>query len=220
MRAALAALCLTALTAGAAFAADGGKEQIHFNAADQASARRAVTARADLGSGAWTGGLRKPDLSAAQTCANFHPKQSDLVLTGAAESEWNDNVLRLQTEAQILKTPAMVAADWRRTVLARGAIPCMESHLVKELGAGVKFCRVLPPGAVSARCNKRAGIRAALRREDRDPEGSRGDRGRADRAGTDRADDRLDGAERAPEGRCAGRRAARARPRRSLDLRG
>jgi hypothetical protein len=154
MRAVFAALCLAVLTAGAAFAADGGKEQIHLNAADQTSARRAVTARTDLGSGAWTGGLRKPDLSAAQTCADFHPKQSDLVLTGAAESEWSDNVLRIETEAQILKTPAMVAADWRRTVLAPGAIPCMQSHLVKELGAGVTFVsfrRVLfPPVATNA----------------------------------------------------------------------
>jgi hypothetical protein len=139
MRAVLAALCLTALSAGAALAADGGKEQIHFNAADQVAARRAVAARSDLGSGAWTGGFRKPDLSSAPTCANFHPKQSDLVLTGAAVSEWQDKGLQIETEAQILKTTAMVGADWLRTVLAPGAIPCMRSHLVKQLGAGVTF---------------------------------------------------------------------------------
>jgi hypothetical protein len=139
MRAAVVAFCLAALSAGAAFAADGGKEQIHFNAADQAAARRAVASRADLGSGAWTGGFRKPDLSAAPTCANFHPKQSDLVLTGAAVSEWQDKGLQIETEAQILKTPAMVDADWRRTVLAPGAISCMRTHLVKQLGAGVTF---------------------------------------------------------------------------------
>jgi hypothetical protein len=154
MRGLIAALLLMVMTAGTALAAGGGKEQIHLTAADQAAARRAVAARSDLGSGAWTGGFRKPDLSTAPTCANFHPKQSDLVLTGAAESEWEDQGLRIVTEAQILKTPAMVAADWRRTVLASAAIPCMRSHLLKELGAGVTFVsfrRVLfPPVATNA----------------------------------------------------------------------
>ena len=82
MRAVLAVLCLAALTAGAAFAAGGEKEQVHLNAADQAAAKRAVAARADLGSGNWQAGFRKPDLSPAPGCANFHPKQADLVLTG------------------------------------------------------------------------------------------------------------------------------------------
>ena len=76
MRALLAALCLAAAGRGAAFAAGGGKEQIHFNAADQAAAKRAVALRTDLGSGGGPAASRKPDLSAAPTCANFHPKQS------------------------------------------------------------------------------------------------------------------------------------------------
>lgn len=139
MRALLAALCVSAVAAGAAFAATGEKEQIHLTKADQAAAKRAVALRSDLGSGAWTGGLVKPDLSAAPTCANFHPKQSDLVLTGAAESAFDDQGLRIQSEAQILKTHAMVLADWRRTVLAPTAIPCLRTHLVKELGSGVTF---------------------------------------------------------------------------------
>jgi len=139
MRALLAALCVSALAAGAAFAATGEKEQIHFTKADQAAARRAVAVRSDLGTGAWTGGYLKPDLSGATTCANFHPKQSDLVLTGAAETAFDNQGLRIQSEAQVLKTHAMVLADWQRTVLAPAAIPCLRSHLVKELGAGVTF---------------------------------------------------------------------------------
>lgn len=139
MRAFLAVLCLAAVVAGAALAATGEKEQIHFTTADQAAAKRAVAQRADLGSGAWTGGFVKPDLSAAPTCANFHPKQSDLVLTGAAESAFDNQGFRIDSEAQILKTHAMVLADWRRTVLAPAAIPCLRAHLVKELGNGVAF---------------------------------------------------------------------------------
>jgi hypothetical protein len=139
MRAVLIALCLAAVAAGAAIAATGEKEQIHLTKADQAAAKRAVALRTDLGSGAWSGGFVKPDLSAAPTCANFHPKQSDLVLTGVAETLWDNQGFRIESEAQILKTHAMVLADWRRTVLAPTAIPCLRSHLVKELGAGVTF---------------------------------------------------------------------------------
>jgi hypothetical protein len=139
MRAVFAMLCVAAVAAGAGFAATGEKEQIRFTKADQAAARRAVAARADLGSGNWTGGLKKPDLTASPDCANFHPKQADLVLTGAAESDWTDQGLQLETVAQILKTPAMVAADWRRTILAHGAVPCLRSRLLKDLGKGVTF---------------------------------------------------------------------------------
>jgi hypothetical protein len=139
MRAAFAVLCVLAVTAGAAFAATGEKEQIDLTKADQAAAKRAVAVRADLGSGSWIGGFVKPDLSAAPTCANFHPKQSDLVLTGVAETAFENRGFRIQSEAQVLKTHAMVLADWNRTVLAPTAIPCLRTHLIKELGSGVTF---------------------------------------------------------------------------------
>jgi hypothetical protein len=154
MRALLAALWLTALSATAAFAADGGKEQVHLTKADQAAATRVVARRADLGTAQWQGGLRKPDLLPL-TCANFHPKQSDLVLTGAAESDWEYQGLRNQTVAQVLRTKAMVAADWRRTVVAPAAIPCLRTQLLKQLGSGVTFVSfrriIFPPVATNAR---------------------------------------------------------------------
>jgi hypothetical protein len=139
MRAALAVLCVAALTAGAAYATAGEKEQVHLTKADQAAAKRAVASRADLGSGNWTGGLKKPDLTQSTSCSSFHPKQADLVITGAAESQWSDGPLQINSEAAILKTRAMVAADWRRTILATGAVPCLRTHLLKELGNGVTF---------------------------------------------------------------------------------
>jgi hypothetical protein len=134
MRAALIAVVAAGMTAAAAYAADISKEQIHLTKADQAAAKRAVAARSDLGSGTWTGGFTKPDLSSSAACATFHPKQDDLVVSGAAETDWTDQGLQLDTQAQILKTPAMVAADWRRTILAKGAVPCLRSRLLKSLG--------------------------------------------------------------------------------------
>ena len=139
MRALLIALCLVAVAAGAAVAATGEKEQIHLTKADQAAAKRAVAVRSDLGSGNWTGGYTKPDLSQSSSCATFHPKQADLVVTGAAEADWTEQGLQLETVAQVLKTPAMVAADWRRTILAPGAAPCLRTRLLKDLGKGFTF---------------------------------------------------------------------------------
>ena len=80
--------CLVATTA-VALADNGNRQKIRFNAADQAAARAAVLRRSDLGSGAdWKGGARKPDLTQTDPCPNYNPKQSDLVLTGIAETQF------------------------------------------------------------------------------------------------------------------------------------
>lgn len=152
MRVLATVIVLAAVLAGAALAAGGEKVQLRFNPADQAAARRAVAQRGDLGSAAWRGGATKPDLSPALTCANFHPKQHDLVMTGAASSKWSYSGLEIDSQSQIMKTAAMVQADWARTVLAPPAIPCLRSHLLEELGKGVTFVgfrRVLFPAVAT-----------------------------------------------------------------------
>jgi hypothetical protein len=156
VRALAGALLVAALLAGTALAAGGEKVRIRFTAADQAAARRAVVRRAGFGtSSGWTGGATKPDLTASPTCPNFHPKQRDLVMTGAAASAWRSPVAQFESQAQVLRTAAMVRADWQRTVVAPTAIPCLKSHLVRQLGSGVSFVsfrRVLfPPVATLSR---------------------------------------------------------------------
>jgi hypothetical protein len=141
MRRGVAALAVTALAACAAGAAsaEGGREQIRFNAADQAAARATVLRRSDLGSrSGWTGGRVKPDLSPGPTCPNYHPKQSDLVLTGAAESSFRNGPLAVANEVQLLQTRRMVRLDWQREVLAPGALPCLRRDLAKNLGPSAK----------------------------------------------------------------------------------
>lgn len=127
-------------TAAGALAGEGNKEKIRFNAADQASARAAVLRKSDLGSAqGWTGGARKPDLSGNESCPNFDPKQSDLVLTGAAETEFSQGALSLDSEAQVLATARMVRLDWRRVVLAPGLLPCLRSQAAP---AGMKVASI------------------------------------------------------------------------------
>jgi hypothetical protein len=128
--------CLFA-TSAVALADNGNRQKIRFNAADQAAARAAVLRRSDLGSGAdWRGGAKKPDLTKAEPCPNYNPKQSDLVLTGIAETQFTQGILAFDSEVQVLETPRMVQLDWRRSVLAPGVLPCLRSTTTKALPAG------------------------------------------------------------------------------------
>jgi hypothetical protein len=141
-RAALAAV-FAAVALGissGATASSFDKARVSFTPADQAAARTAVLRRADLGTaGGWTGGARKPDLSSTMSCAGYAPKQSDLVVTGAAEADYHHAGLELQSQAQVMKTQAMVALDWRRTVALPKAFACLRTMLAKSLPAGQRL---------------------------------------------------------------------------------
>lgn len=141
--AAAAALVVVASAA----AANPGKQKIELNAADQAAARSVVLRRSDLGSG-WTGGRIKPDLTSQVSCPSYHPKVSDLVVTGAAESQFRRTGLVLANEVEVFRTAAMVSRDWRRSIVP-AAVPCLRRTLTKGLGAQatvISFRRIpFPP---------------------------------------------------------------------------
>jgi hypothetical protein len=126
----------------AALAAD--KQPIRFNAADQAAAKAVTLKAADLGPG-WKGGPKKPDLSLDDKCPT---KVSDLVITGAASSKFQGPGVSVTTESEVLQSPSMVAADWRRSVGNAGVMACIRSELMKTDEAGVtmvSFKRVAFP---------------------------------------------------------------------------
>jgi hypothetical protein len=128
---------LALATAGLAVAGDGNKQQIRFNAADQSAARAVVLRKSDLGSASdWKGGARKPDLSAAPSCPNYNPKQSDLVLTGIAETQFSQGTIVFNSQVQVLATPRMVRLDWQRSVLATGVLSCLRSTTSKASPTG------------------------------------------------------------------------------------
>ena len=105
---------------------------IRFNAVDQAAARATVLKGPDLGTG-WAGGFKKPDLSSAPPCANYHPKQSDLVTTGAAESAFQSGGVVVDSEAQIEQTAHMLKLDWQRT-FTPGLLPCLRIAFKAQFG--------------------------------------------------------------------------------------
>jgi hypothetical protein len=131
-------LVMAALTLVSTAAAD--KQKIHLTAAGQAAARAAVLRKADLGGASgWTGGARKPDLSSEVVCANFHVKESDLVLIGAAKTVWKHSGLEIESSAEVLQTARMVRLDWQRTVLSPKLLPCLRSTAKKGAAPGVRL---------------------------------------------------------------------------------
>ena len=117
---------LTAALLALAVAGAAQANQIRLGKADQALARAAVVHRADLGGSGWRGGSKKPDLASGSVCVSYHPKDSDLVTTGAAETEWTNGALTFNSEVLLLKTATMVGADWHRSVRP-SALVCLRS---------------------------------------------------------------------------------------------
>jgi hypothetical protein len=89
---------------------------VRKNAADDALARDIVVKRADVGGTGWTGKVRALAKPQPFSCPGFSPKQTDLVVTGAAASEWRRQAIDISSEAEVLQTAAMVRRDWSRTI--------------------------------------------------------------------------------------------------------
>ena len=159
MTSALAASAVVLVSAPGVFAGDG-KQQIKLNKRDQVAARAVVLRRSDLGSSEWQGGAVKPDLSSTPNCPNFHPKVSDLVVTGAAETAFRRSSLEFSSVAEVLETRRMVRLDWRRSVVPRAAVPCLRRTLAQSLPPGatiVSFARV-PFPRVGTRSSRFRGV--------------------------------------------------------------
>jgi hypothetical protein len=134
------------VAAGVASASSPTKEKIAYTAAGQKQAKAEVLRRTDL-PGQWSGGRRKPDVSSTLPCS-YKPKQNDLVLIGAAETDWQQPGFQVSSEAQVLRTATMVRHDWQRTVLAPQVVPCLRQGFEKSLGSTatlVSFGRVAYP---------------------------------------------------------------------------
>jgi hypothetical protein len=132
-----ASIATVLVAAGVAWASSPSKEKIAYTRGGQAKAKAEVLRKTDLGAG-WRGGSRKPDVSSTLPCS-YKPKQDDLVLIGAAESDWREQALEIDSEAQVLRTADMVRRDWRRTILAPQVVPCLRHGFEKSLGSTGKL---------------------------------------------------------------------------------
>jgi hypothetical protein len=126
----LALAALAVLASEASATAGKNSYTVRTTPAGQAAARAVVLRASDVGSG-WKGGPVKPDLSVDPPCANFHPRYSDLVVTGAAATHYLQPGLAVRSDVAILRTPKMVALDWRRTYGTARYIACARTNLRK-----------------------------------------------------------------------------------------
>jgi hypothetical protein len=111
-----------------------------FNAADQAAARAAVLKGGDLGAG-WTGSVKKGTVDTPEPCPGWTPKQADLVITGAAESQFSSEGVFVYSGAQVYRTARMTLLDWQRTVVD---IPmrCLSKQFTDGAGADVRVVSI------------------------------------------------------------------------------
>jgi hypothetical protein len=119
------------LTFCATAMADSDQLTVHLTASGQRIAHAAVAGDRDFAAGSgWAGKAVKPNIHEHASCAGDHPKQSDLVLLGKAESvyEFKASGWQIHTGAAVLRTPGMVAADWTRTGEPKQFLACLRAH--------------------------------------------------------------------------------------------
>jgi hypothetical protein len=136
--AASAVAVLALVVVGAAF---GDKEQVRLTKADMAKARAIALRISDIGGAGrgWTGAAKKPDPPSSLDCGTYSPKQSDLVLTGQAETDYAVSGLEFDNQVEILKTARMVKLDWQRSVGSPELLPCLRRLFAKNLPASEKL---------------------------------------------------------------------------------
>ena len=157
MRRAWTALLCAAAVLAVAQAANANR--LHTNAADQAAAKHGVLRLGDLPPiTSWKGENVSAGHAAAASsslsCKGYDPKDSDLVTTGQALSQFSAPGAEIQNEVTMLSTEQMVELDWNRTIVAT-LVPCLREAFMRGGGGGlhvvslrkVSFPKVAPHAA-------------------------------------------------------------------------
>lgn len=128
-RLAVALLVVLAVPALALASDKDAKKQI--NPADQRQATSILLKRTDFATG-WTKLPNTPDDDEDMSCPGYDPDESDLVLTGDAESSFrfSDRLHTVVSTANVYKTRAHALASWTRGV--KRAAPACFAKLMKQ----------------------------------------------------------------------------------------
>jgi hypothetical protein len=127
--------CAAAVLAAAQAAS---ANRVHTNPADQAAAKRGVLRLSDLPAvTSWKAEHVSVGAVAAATpspsCKGFDPKNSDLITTGHAVSQFSAPGAEVQNQVTMLSTERMVELDWQRTMVARLG-PCLRQAFLRGGG--------------------------------------------------------------------------------------
>jgi hypothetical protein len=139
-RAVLAAAGAALVTLVAVQAAFAEAPRTSFTVADQAAARAAVLRASDLGTG-WTGTVKKSAVEGPTPCPGWSPRQADLVITGAAESQLSAQGVFVFSSALVYKSTRMIALDWQRTVVGL-PVRCLAGQFTAGAGDQLKIVSI------------------------------------------------------------------------------
>jgi hypothetical protein len=121
---AAAAVATTALAITASAYAE--KHTVRITPADQAAAKATVIHLSDFTAATgWKTAKPSADDSDVN-CAGFDPPQADIITTGHASSAFeHPSGLRIESDAEVVRTARMVRLDWQRTVADPRMLPCL-----------------------------------------------------------------------------------------------
>jgi hypothetical protein len=131
----LAVAAAALVVTGAALAADSTDPKIELSKADQARAAKLVLGVADLGA-AWSGGAEKPTSLKLPICPSNQPNDSDLTVTGHAESRLNLQTAATQVDTDVLifEHASQVAKLVSRVIQSPSLGDCLRYDLIKSVG--------------------------------------------------------------------------------------
>jgi hypothetical protein len=131
----LAAAAAALVVTSAALAADSTDPKIKLTKADQALAAKLVLRFTDLGA-AWSGGAEKPSSLKIPVCPSNQPNNSDLTVTGHAESGLNlqTAATQIDTDVLIFKSAKQVAKLVSRVIDSPSVSDCLRYDLIKSVG--------------------------------------------------------------------------------------
>ena len=123
------------VVASAALAADSTDPKVELSKADQALAAKLVLRFTDLGA-AWSGGAEKPSSLKIPVCPSNQPNDSDLTITGHAESRLNLQTAATQVDTDVLifKSAKQVAKLVSRVIESPSISDCLRYDLIKSVG--------------------------------------------------------------------------------------
>jgi hypothetical protein len=129
---------VAALASTASATADENTYTFRATAAGQEAARSVMLTLSDVGPG-WKQSSTEPDLTNDTRCPYFHPRISDLVVTGATGRKFVQAGAQVDTEAEIMRTAEMVRTDWQRSVGSPNFLKCTRSLFRQDSNAKSRF---------------------------------------------------------------------------------
>jgi hypothetical protein len=155
----LAGAVIAALAFTATASAGSDRYTLRQTAEGKAAARAVMLQKADLGSPAdWKGGPVKVDISTGSTCANYHPKASDLVLSGASAASYVNSGITMRSDSEVFATERMMKLDWQRTAGNPHFFSCLRASAKKGWTGDNRFVSLQPlvapggpPGSIGIR---------------------------------------------------------------------